>query len=441
MGNYNFTLDLNVENTMSVINDWIKPKSKVLEFGPANGRLTKYLSEEKNCAVTIVEIDDKSGEEALKYAEESYVGEKLGNIENYYWTKTEKKYQYIIFADVLEHLRNPKTVLERCKEFLTDDGRILVSIPNIAHNSIIIELLKGNFEYQPVGLLDQTHVHFFTHKSFEKMMQECGICICQAVPVYSRVGCNEIVNSYLDIPVEVSQYLRKRAEGSIYQYVYNLSVSNTNIGNLKNTIKGLEIEEYEELESLFFYKKNVEEYCDEKRIGKDFFENEEIRLEIDLNELESSSCVRWHPIIYNGVFCVKRCEVLANEKRYTLSIKNSNISSIIGNLYIFAQNFPWIEFEEIPLEMTKGKLLIDFKVVAYRKDEEFYNCIKQIFSALLNQNEIIYDKSSVKQNIIVSLKDEKKQSSNHQGDNITKSINVRKSLVLKKIKEFLLKRK
>ncbi len=64
MGNYDFSLDLESQNTMFVINNWIQPNSQVLEFGSANGRLTKYLSEEKKCDVTIVEFDMESGKDA-----------------------------------------------------------------------------------------------------------------------------------------------------------------------------------------------------------------------------------------------------------------------------------------------------------------------------------------------------------------------------------------
>ncbi len=381
MGNYDFSLDLESQNTMFVINNWIQPNSQVLEFGSANGRLTKYLSEEKKCDVTIVEFDMESGKDAQKYACESYLGEEIGNIENFYWTRTEKKYQYIIFADVLEHLRIPKEVLKRCKEFLDENGRILVSIPNIAHNSVIIELLKDNFEYQPTGLLDETHVHFFTRKSFEKMVEECGLYVCQTVPIYSRVANNEISNSYLDIPVEVAQFLRKRIEGSVYQYVYNLSMFQENIDKEKNVIEGLEIEKYEELETLFFYKSNIHDhYSDEHSVGKIFRENQDVKFELDLQQLGNSSCVQWHPIIYNGIILLKSCELIANGKQHNLKIKNSNISTKVGNLLIFEQDFPWIEFEKIPAKAMTGKICIDFTVLAYRKSKEFYTKVGRILS-------------------------------------------------------------
>ena len=134
MGKYNFELDLFGNNTISWIANSVEEQSRVLEFGPANGRLTKYLSEQKKCKVDIVEIDSESGKEASQYAEKALIGELEGNIENYYWISQDIKYDYIIFADVLEHLIDPQSVLEHCSAVLGEKGKILVSIPNAAHN-------------------------------------------------------------------------------------------------------------------------------------------------------------------------------------------------------------------------------------------------------------------------------------------------------------------
>ena len=109
MTKYNFELDFKKENSLSIIIGFIKKGSKILEFGPANGRLTKYLKNEMNCEIDIVEIDETSGKEASLYARKSLIGEKFGNIDNELWVDEleNEKYDYIIFADVLEHLKNP----------------------------------------------------------------------------------------------------------------------------------------------------------------------------------------------------------------------------------------------------------------------------------------------------------------------------------------------
>ena len=116
MGKYDFKLDLDSKNSLSMILSYVKRNSKILEFGCANGRMTKYLKEELACSVDIVEIDYEAGIEAAKYANQKCLGEIEGNIESYKWYNIlrEERYDYIIFADVLEHLYYPTKVLRKC---------------------------------------------------------------------------------------------------------------------------------------------------------------------------------------------------------------------------------------------------------------------------------------------------------------------------------------
>ena len=164
MSKYDCELNLEDRNSLSVLVGKVKPNSLVLEFGPANGRMTKYMKERLNCKVYAVEIDEDAAKDAAQYTEKIIVD----SIENYRWQEEFKdlQFDYIIFADVLEHLYYPEKVLKSVRDFLREDGSILVSIPNIAHNAIIINLLKNEFNYHPTGLLDDTHIRFFTKKTF-----------------------------------------------------------------------------------------------------------------------------------------------------------------------------------------------------------------------------------------------------------------------------------
>ena len=80
-----------------------------------------------------------------------------------------EKFDYIIFGDVLEHLHNPQRTIQYCRTLLKENGRILASIPNIMHISVMQQLLRGEFCYTDMGLLDRTHIHFFTQKEIVKM--------------------------------------------------------------------------------------------------------------------------------------------------------------------------------------------------------------------------------------------------------------------------------
>lgn len=86
----------------------------------------------------------------------------------------EKFFDYIIFGDVLEHLHQPEEVLINMKRYLKSGGRIIASIPNIMHISVLADLLNGHFTYQESGILDRTHLRFFTKAEIVKMFSRAG---------------------------------------------------------------------------------------------------------------------------------------------------------------------------------------------------------------------------------------------------------------------------
>ena len=231
MPNYDFSLDMTTDNSNSLILRNIAPNSKVLEIGAAHGRMTKYLKEELNCQVSIVEYDRKAGDTAKQYAEKSWIGAEIGDVEKECWLKeTEgQKFDYIVFADVLEHLHDPLQVLRRATERLSDNGSILISIPNIGHNSVLIDLLQGKFEYRESGILDRTHLKFFTHESLRNMIAAAGLSICKEMNAVNVVNNTEFGNSYDQVPPEVSKYLQSRKYGEVYQFIWELKKVNIEI--------------------------------------------------------------------------------------------------------------------------------------------------------------------------------------------------------------------
>jgi 2-polyprenyl-3-methyl-5-hydroxy-6-metoxy-1,4-benzoquinol methylase len=100
-----------------------------------------------------------------------------GNIETDIIPFKAVKFDFIIFGDVLEHLRNPEETVRMCREYLTENGRIVSSIPNVQHISILNNLLKGRFPYAEQGLLDKTHIHLFTGYEIMQMFAKTGYTI------------------------------------------------------------------------------------------------------------------------------------------------------------------------------------------------------------------------------------------------------------------------
>ena len=80
----------------------------------------------------------------------------------------------VLLQDVLEHVRDPMRVLTDCHGLLDAQGLLLVSVPNVANITVRLSLLFGRFEYAERGILDKTHLRFFTRKSARRMIEQAG---------------------------------------------------------------------------------------------------------------------------------------------------------------------------------------------------------------------------------------------------------------------------
>lgn len=228
MSKYDFKLDMKGDNSLSVILRNIKPGTTILEVGPAHGRMTKYLKEELKCAIDIIEIDEEAGQVAAQWANRAWLGSE-GNVEGDIFYKGlfgdgSICYDYIIYADVLEHLVNPEKVLSKSKDFLADEGSIWISIPNIAFNGVIIELMNNQFTYRDIGLLDNTHLRFFTMYSLEKMVKKCGFKIHSEFNLQNKVNLSEFKDAYTKVPPQIASFLKFRPGGEVYQMIWELKV-------------------------------------------------------------------------------------------------------------------------------------------------------------------------------------------------------------------------
>lgn len=171
-----YVYDESIKNDghMAVIRQ-IKEGSEVLDIGCASGILGATISKYKNCIVDGIEYD----KEAVKIASKKNSYRDVFNFsisdttdEKYKkFVKLNRKYDFIVFADVLEHLVNPWNALVNASLMLKKNGKIVISLPNIAHLDIIKALINHEFNYTRYGILDQTHLRFFTSSSFLDMIK------------------------------------------------------------------------------------------------------------------------------------------------------------------------------------------------------------------------------------------------------------------------------
>jgi methionine biosynthesis protein MetW len=157
--------------THALLTGYIQPNNKVLDIGCAGGYLGEKLIKEKNCEVWGIEPEKKYYEEALnkgyKIVFNKKIEEALESIQN-------EKFDYILAGDVLEHLERPGKILLSLSNFLKDNGRFVISLPNIAHYSVRFGLLSGKWDMHDAGILDKTHLHFYTLKSANELLNNAG---------------------------------------------------------------------------------------------------------------------------------------------------------------------------------------------------------------------------------------------------------------------------
>ena len=152
----------------------IQPNSRVLEIGCATGYISRCLKEEKKCSVVGVEVDSEAAQKANRYCDQVIAGS-AENEETF--GQLSGTFDIIVMAAVLEHLVEPDRVLRRVRDYLRKDGYMILSLPNIAHWTIRRDLLFGKFEYSDYGLLDNTHLRFFTFLTAKQMIDDCGYFI------------------------------------------------------------------------------------------------------------------------------------------------------------------------------------------------------------------------------------------------------------------------
>lgn len=145
-------------------------KIELLEIGCAcGGTLLEIKNKYKNASLFGVELNPNAAVVATSFAQVI-----SANIEETELDFPEGFFDYIILADVLEHLQNPWIVLEKIKKYLKHGGKVLASIPNVMHFSVIRNMLNGNWTYEDAGILDKTHLRFFTLNEINKMFLEAG---------------------------------------------------------------------------------------------------------------------------------------------------------------------------------------------------------------------------------------------------------------------------
>ncbi|CAL1239967.1 class I SAM-dependent methyltransferase [Candidatus Methylocalor cossyra] len=216
---YKYEAQLTSDGTAGKLLRLVGTHKTVLEIGCSSGSQTKVMAEMLQCRVTGIEINGEAAKEAEPYCQRLIVG----NIESLPLKELfgEEVFDVILLADVLEHLYDPGSALRKLLPLLADEGYVLASIPNIAHAAIVYELAHGRFDYRDMGLLDDTHIRFFTLKSIHRLFESAGFTVAHLDRVEVAPTDTEFrIQVWSDTQRRFLRYIEQNnPESHTYQYI------------------------------------------------------------------------------------------------------------------------------------------------------------------------------------------------------------------------------
>jgi O-antigen biosynthesis protein len=168
------------------------PAPRVLDLGCATGLLGEAVKAEVSASVVHgIELSEPAAREAMKRLDRVWVAD----LSTFDWSRVDNPFDIIIAADVLEHLPDPWTTLGELHRILAPGGQIIASIPNVRYWKVVGDLLfRGEFRYVDAGVLDRTHLRFFTRTGIARLFAESGYSIEYLAPKsISRRGWRKIV--------------------------------------------------------------------------------------------------------------------------------------------------------------------------------------------------------------------------------------------------------
>ncbi|ACT47941.1 class I SAM-dependent methyltransferase [Methylotenera mobilis] len=200
----------------------------VLDIGAGSGVLGRVLSRAGlNVEIDGIEPNAFAANLARKYYRSVYTG----FAEEFYEQISNAQYDFVILADVIEHMPNPQEVLSELLMCLSPKTKLIVSVPNVAFGGIRLALLNGNFDYVDSGLLEHTHLRFFTKNTLKELFSLIGLEVDRAISLERSFYRTEFSRSKMSASFITMLKLAFSSDARAYQYLFVLNKCDGKVSN------------------------------------------------------------------------------------------------------------------------------------------------------------------------------------------------------------------
>lgn len=217
MYQYDTTIDPAAENTShGLLLELVGADRRVLDLGCATGYLAEALGA-AGCTVSGVEYVPEAAEKARPFLDRLVVADlnELDLVAEF----GAGSFDTLVFGDVLEHLIDPLAVLRGAVPLLAPGGSVVISIPNVTHGSLRLALLQGRWQYTETGLLDRTHVRFFTRRSLLELLASAGLASVDFRRTTADPLGVEVRIDPENLPDGVVEWMNAQPDADTYQFV------------------------------------------------------------------------------------------------------------------------------------------------------------------------------------------------------------------------------
>lgn len=217
MATYDAPIDLENRNlSHTQVIELVGQDKTVLDVGCATGSMARALAA-RGCRVSGVDVDAETAEAARPDLDELLIAD-LNSTQLSEHFKA-GSFDVLIFADVLEHVLEPQRVLRDALALLAPGGRVVVSIPNVTHGSVRLALLQGRWRYTETGLLDRTHIRFFTRTAVLELLESVGLVVEELRATVADPLAVEVKVDADRIPATVVEWVRHQPDALTYQFI------------------------------------------------------------------------------------------------------------------------------------------------------------------------------------------------------------------------------